>query len=150
MSTGFREFLGQLEAAGELRRLPKAVDPRHLSALTAQAPPATFFEQIAGYPEWRAAGALLSTRRRLALAMGCPEHAIATRFEEGIRRPIEARLDRAPCQEVVWTGEDADLTRLPIPIMHVKDGGARAAGSGGRRRPSGGAGSPRSPPSPPA
>jgi len=130
MSAGLREFLRQLEDADELRRLPKAVDPRHLSALMAQAPQATFFEQVTGYPEWRAVGALLSTRRRLALAMGCPEHAIATRFEEGIRRPIEAcRVVRAPCQEVVWTGEEADLTRLPIPMMHIKDGGPYISGT---------------------
>jgi 3-polyprenyl-4-hydroxybenzoate decarboxylase len=70
---------------------------------------------VAGYPDWRAVGAVLSTRRRLALAMGCAEADIATRFEEGIRRPIEAvRIDRAPCQDVVLTGADADLTRLPI------------------------------------
>ena len=45
----------------------------------APAPQATFFEQITGYPDWRAVGAVLSTRKRLALAMGCPESAIATR-----------------------------------------------------------------------
>jgi 2,5-furandicarboxylate decarboxylase 1 len=112
MSAGFRDFLRTLDDAGEMLRLPKAVDPRHLSALMAQSPQATFFEQVVGYPEWRAVGALVSSRRRLALAMGCSEDAIATRFEEGVRRPIEARLvERAPCQEVVWTGEEADLTR---------------------------------------
>jgi 2,5-furandicarboxylate decarboxylase 1 len=137
MSTGFREFLRDLEDAGELLRLPKAVDPRHLSALMAQAPQATLFEQVAGYPEWRAVGALLSTRRRLALALGCPEHAIATRFEEGIRRPIEAHLvDRAPCQEVVWTGEEADLTRLPLPMMSRTAGPTSPAPSSSPRIPS--------------
>src|SRR5262249_26784765 len=74
--------------------------------------------------------ALVSTRRRLALAMGCPESAVATRFEEGLRRPIEARLvDQAPCQEVVLTGDEADLTRLPLPMMHVKDGGPYISGT---------------------
>jgi len=29
MSAGFRDFLRTLDGAGELRRLPKAVDPRH-------------------------------------------------------------------------------------------------------------------------
>ena len=130
MSAGFRDVLTRLEAAGELLRVPKAVDPRHLSALMAQPPQATFFEQIAGYPDWRAVGAVVSTRRRLAIAMGCGEDAIATRFEQGIRRPIEPRLvERAPCQEVVWTGDEVDLTRLPIPMMHVKDGGPYISGT---------------------
>src|SRR5262245_12165158 len=120
MSAGFRDCLRDLEDAGELIRLKKAVDPRHLSALMAQASQATFFEEVAGYPEWRVAGAVVSTRKRLALAMGCPESAIATRFEEGLRRPIEPRrVESAPCQEVVVTGDDVDLTRLPLPMMHV-------------------------------
>jgi 2,5-furandicarboxylate decarboxylase 1 len=130
MSAGFRDLLTRLEEAGELLRLKKAVDPRHFSALIAQAPQATFFEHVAGYPDWRAVGGLLSTRKRLAVAMGCDESKIATRFEEGLRRPLEARMvDRAPCQEVVLTGDDADLTRLPIPMMHVKDGGAYISGT---------------------
>src|SRR5512134_3356266 len=87
MSAGFRDFLEQLEDAGELLRLPKRVDPRHVSALMAQASQATFFETLDGYADWRAAGALVSTRKRLAIAMGCREDAIATRFEQGIQRP---------------------------------------------------------------
>jgi 2,5-furandicarboxylate decarboxylase 1 len=130
MSVAFRDLLQQLDDAGELLRLEKPVDPRHLSALMAQASQATFFEHVSDYPGWRAVGSVLSTRRRLALAMNCPESAIATRFEEGIRRPIEPRLvEQAPCQDVIWTGDDADLTRLPIPMMHVKDGGPYISGT---------------------
>ena len=105
--------------AGELRRIKKAVDPRHFSALAAQAKEATFFEAIEGYPSWRAAGALVSTRKRLALAMGCSEADIARRFEDGIRRPVDARLvSDGPCQEVVWQGDAVDLTAIPLPLMH--------------------------------
>jgi 2,5-furandicarboxylate decarboxylase 1 len=124
MKQGFRDVLRVLEDAGELRRIKKAVDPRHLSALAAQAKEATLFETIEGYPGWRVAGALVSTRKRLARAMGCAEADIARRFEDGIRRPIDARLvDAGACQEVVWQGDDVDLTSIPIPLMHDKDGG---------------------------
>jgi 2,5-furandicarboxylate decarboxylase 1 len=124
MKQGFRDVLRLLEEAGELRRIKKGVDPRHLSSLAAQAKEATFFESIVGYPEWRVAGALVSTRKRLALGMGCKEADIARRFEDGIRRPIDARVVKdGPCQEVVWQGNDVDLTSIPIPLMHVKDGG---------------------------
>lgn len=124
MKQTFRDVLGVLEQAGELRRVKKTVDPRHLSALAAQAKEATFFETIEGYPEWRVAGAVVSTRKRLALAMGCPEADVARRFEAGIRRPIEPTLvPSGPCQEVVRQGDDVDLTSIPIPLMHVKDGG---------------------------
>jgi len=124
MKQGFRDVLRVLEEGGELRRIKKGVDPRHLSALAAQAKEATFFEAIEGYPQWRVAGALVSTRKRLALAMGCSEADIARRFEDGIRRPIDATLvGDGPCQEIVWQGDDVDLTSIPIPLMHVKDGG---------------------------
>jgi 2,5-furandicarboxylate decarboxylase 1 len=124
MKQGFRDVLRLLEEAGELRRIKKAVDPRHLSSLSAQAKEATLFESIVGYPDWRVAGALVSTRKRLALAMGCKEADIARRFEDGIRRPIDARVVKdGPCQEVVRQGDDVDLTSIPIPLMHVKDGG---------------------------
>ncbi len=130
MKQSFRDVLQQLREAGELRPVKKPVDPRHLSALMAQSSEATFFEQILGYPEWRAAGAVVATRKRLALAMGCAEREIATRFEEGIRRPIEATLvERGACQEVVLEGDDVDLTRLPLPLMHVKDGGPYISGT---------------------
>jgi 2,5-furandicarboxylate decarboxylase 1 len=124
MKGGFRDVLRSLEEAGELRRIKKAVDPRHLSALAAQAKEATFFEAIEGYPQWRVAGALVSTRKRLALAMGCSEADIARRFEDGIRRPVDAKLvSEGACQEVVRQGDEVDLTAIPIPLMHVKDGG---------------------------
>jgi 2,5-furandicarboxylate decarboxylase 1 len=124
MKQGFRDVLRSLEEAGELRRIKKGVDPRHLSALAAQAKEATFFEAVDGYPEWRVVGALVSTRKRLALAMGCSEADIARRFEDGIRRPIDATLvSDGPCQDVVREGDDVDLTSIPIPLMHVKDGG---------------------------
>jgi 2,5-furandicarboxylate decarboxylase 1 len=130
MKQTFRDALQRLRDAGELRTIKKAVDPRHVSALMAQSAEATFFEQLVGYPEWRAAGAVVATRKRLALVMDCGERDLATRFETGIRRPIEPTLvDRAPCQEVVWTGEDVDLTRVPLPMMHVKDGGPYISGT---------------------
>jgi 2,5-furandicarboxylate decarboxylase 1 len=124
MKPSFRDVLQRLEDAGELRRIKKPVDPRHVSALAAQAREATFFESITGYPDWRVAAALVSTRKRLALAMGCEEKEIAPRFEDGIRRPIDARVvPSGPCQEVVREGDDVDLTSIPLPMMHVKDGG---------------------------
>src|SRR5262249_17867809 len=120
----FGDFLCALEAAGELKHVKKPVDPRHLSALAAQAKEATLFESITGYADWRVAGALVSTRKRLALAMGCSERDIAPCFESGIKNPIDARIvEDGACQEVVWEGDRADLRSSPIPLMHVKDGG---------------------------
>src|SRR5207247_4807403 len=46
------------------------------------------------------------------------------RCERGIKNPIDAPLLRdGACQEVVWEGDRADLTSIPIPLLHLKDGG---------------------------
>ena len=127
---GFRDFLDDLDAAGQLGRIAKPVDPRHLSALGAQSPEATLFETIDGYPEWRVATALVSTRARLAVAMGCAENRIAFAFEERAAVPIDpVTVDTAPCQEIVLEGDDVDLTSIPLPLMHLFDGGPYISGT---------------------
>lgn len=127
---GFRDFLDDLDAAGELRRITKPVDPRHLSALGEQSSDATMFENIEGYPGWRVATALVSTRSRLAIAMGCTENRVAFEFEEKAAKPIDpVTVETAPCQEVVMEGDAVDLTALPIPLMHLFDGGPYISGT---------------------
>ena len=127
---GFRDFLDDLATAGELCRVRKEVDPRQILGLMAQAPEATFFERIAGYPDWRLAGALVSTRKRLAIAMDCSEDDIAFRFEEALGRVIDPiHVNEGACQEVVHGGDDVDLTAIPYPLMHVFDGGPYISGT---------------------
>ena len=69
----FRDFLRNLEDAGEISRIKKIVDPREMSGLAAQNDKATIFEAIEGYPGWKTATALLSSRRRLAITLDCDE-----------------------------------------------------------------------------
>ena len=110
---GFRSFLDDLDAAGELKRITKPVDCRQLSALGEQADHATMFENIEGYPGWRVATALVSTRKRLAVAMGCTENRVAFEFEAKSARPIDpVTVENAPCQEVVMEGDDVDVRRV--------------------------------------
>jgi len=130
MKKSFRDFLRELEAAGEIARAKKPVDLRDVSALLAQSSQAVIFENLKEYPKWQLAGALVSTRKRLALAMGCAENDVAVRFEQGLARLIEpVMVEDAPCQEVVLRGKDVDLTAIPYPLMHVLDGGPYLSGT---------------------
>ena len=81
MKKSFRDFLGELEEAGELARVKKPVDLRDVSSLLAQSPKALVCENLKEYPGWQLAGALVSSRKRLALAMGCAENDVALRFD---------------------------------------------------------------------
>ena len=126
----FRDFLHDLEGAGEVQRIARPVDPRDLSGLAAQTDKAVLFEEIEGYPGWRVATALLSSRRRLAITLGCEDDRIAQEFETRSSRAIAPDIvGNAPCQEVVMEGDDVDLAALPFPMMHVHDGGPYISGT---------------------
>jgi 2,5-furandicarboxylate decarboxylase 1 len=122
MTTSFRDYLQSLSDAGELRSIKGATDVRDVSALIEQSSKALMFMALKDYPGWRLAGGLITTRKRLALAMGTTERDIPTRLEQGLKNPIPpVMIDQAACQEVVQ--REPDLTKLPYPLMHVLDGG---------------------------
>ena len=123
MAAGLRDWILHLEAAGELVRAKREVDPRYVSALIARAPWAALFEKVKGY-DVGVVGGLASTRRRVASGMGCHENDIGKKFQQGIDHPIPPVLvHSSPAFEISLTGRDVDLTRLPIPVLHEKDGG---------------------------
>lgn len=70
---------------------------------------------------------LAATHGRMALALGVPAAELAGSSNLGQGRsphePVEVERDAAPVKEVVWSGEEVDLTRLPIPVHNHADGG---------------------------
>jgi 2,5-furandicarboxylate decarboxylase 1 len=119
----FRGMLMRMESEGHLRRVTKSISPRHISALCAQAPAAVLCQSVEDY-HIPVVGGLFWTRARLASALGWPEGELGSRFARAVARPVApVVVSDAPCQEIVVTGNDVDLTALPIPFMHEKDGG---------------------------
>jgi len=138
-----RDFMQQLEAAGELRRIAAPVSPKlEMTALCQRvlraAGPALLFEQPSGY-SLPVLGNLFGTPQRVARAMGVDTVPELRRFGELLARLKEpeaprhlkevaglgdlaralwnmrpSELRRPPCQEVVFEGPDVDLGRLPI------------------------------------
>ncbi len=119
----FRTMLVDMETRGHLRHIMKTVKPQYVSALCQQATTALMFDDVEGY-DIPMVGGLLWTRERTAAALGWPANSMGARFAQGVARPIAPILVvDAPCQEVVHTGDAVDLTALPIPFLHQKDGG---------------------------
>jgi 4-hydroxy-3-polyprenylbenzoate decarboxylase len=147
-----RDFLAQLEALGELKRVAAEVDP-HLEMteicdrVLRAGGPALLFEKPKGHSVPVLAN-LFGTTRRVALAMGRENvealrelgHLLAYLKEpeppKGWRDAwdklpllkqvwtMEPRIVRdAPCQEVVTTGEAVDLAALPIQTCWPDDAG---------------------------
>jgi len=139
MPETFRAMLTRLDEDGEILRLGKEVDARHLSALIVKADKPILFERLRGF-DLPAVGGLFWSRKRLARALGWPESELGTRFMAGIGKTIEPVLvEDAPVQEVVRTGRDVDLTELPIPFLAERDGGPYiSAGVVMARTPTGG------------
>jgi len=122
-SEDFRGMLLRMEREGQLRQVARPISPRHIAALCSQAPAALLCRAVEDY-DIPVVGGLFWTRARLASALGWPAAELGRRFARGVARPLPATLTTdAPCQEIVVTGDDVDLTALPIPFLHEKDGG---------------------------
>ena len=74
MPPNMRTWIQELEAAGELVRIPKPVDPvSQMGALLYQSRErALLFEQVARFPGWRTLGIAPANPRHAALAFGTP------------------------------------------------------------------------------
>ena len=147
-----REFIAQLEARGELKRISLPVSPRLeiteiCDRVLRQGGPALLFERAAGYDTPVLAN-LFGSVARVAQAMGARDAAelrevgkVLAYLKEpepptGLRDlwdkfPVFRRvLDMAPkvrasppCQENVLEGRDVDLGRLPVQTCWPEDAG---------------------------
>lgn len=148
-----REFIEQLEKAGDLKRISQKVDPNleitEISDRTLRAKgPALLFEQ-AGESDIPLLANLFGTEQRVAQAMGesqteslreigrllafLKEPEPPRGFKEALKTlPIYKKvLDMSPklvknpkCQQIIFKGDDVDLGILPIQTCWPGDAGA--------------------------
>jgi 4-hydroxy-3-polyprenylbenzoate decarboxylase/2,5-furandicarboxylate decarboxylase 1 len=83
------------------------------------------FEDVVNH-DMPVVGGLFGTRSRALAALDVATPAEGNqKFADGLRNPIDpVEVDSGPCQEVVWTGDEVDLDRLPLPVYSELDGGA--------------------------
>ncbi len=118
-----REILGELEAGGELRRISKPTDIRHIASLVGQSETALLFTNVLGYDIPVVSG-IMNSRTRLAIAMGCEFGGIEALLRRGLDRPIPpVTIDAEGLHETVQVGDAVDLFNLPVPIFASLDGG---------------------------
>lgn len=128
-----REFLAKLEVRDDLIRVQKEVDWNLEAAAIARRTmemqgPVPFFENIKDYPNYGLCGDYLATFPRMALALDLPETSTFREIIEGFlrkgRQPVKPnRVTSGVCKEVIHTGSDVDLLKLPVPMVHGTDGG---------------------------
>jgi 2,5-furandicarboxylate decarboxylase 1 len=103
-------------------------DPVDLADLTAHMDgnaKAVLFRQ-AGPEQAEIVGNLAASRSRLAHAFGVREPDLLQEIMKRLRTPqgtVEVPSEEAPIHDIVWTGDDADFLKLPVPFQHGRDGG---------------------------
>jgi 4-hydroxy-3-polyprenylbenzoate decarboxylase len=147
-----RDFIDQLEARGELKRVRVAVDPRLemteiCDRTLRRGGPAILFERPTGF-DMPVLGNLFGTPKRVAMGMGAEDPSALREIGQllaFLRQPEPPKgfrdawdqlpvfrkvlsmgpkvLRRAPCQEIVLEGEQVDLGRIPVQTCWPGDAG---------------------------
>ena len=124
-----RSYLAALEQQGLFRRVDTEVDKDWeigtvarmiFRAMPEEARYGIGFRNIKGFPGGRVvAGVIGASKQMIASAIGAEATAdsIHAKVISGLEKPIAPVIvETGPCKEVVLTGADVDLGRLPIPI----------------------------------
>ena len=144
-----QEFIEVLEKEGELLRIKEEVSPElEITEITdricKRRGPAIFFEKVSGH-KIPVVTNLFGSYKRICLAFGvnnlddlAKEILSFLEFKEikgffdklklvpkflKLKNLFPKIVDKAPCQEIVWEGEEVDLYKLPILKCWPKDGG---------------------------
>ncbi|HET7364168.1 MAG TPA: UbiD family decarboxylase [Burkholderiales bacterium] len=119
-----RGWIAQLEAAGELIRIDKPVDPlTQMGALLYQSrEKALLFEQL---PHgWRSLGQAPANVRHAALAFGMSEETVVPFVASRLGTRVAPTLVAdGPVKQVKLGRGEFDLTKLPVHIAGQRDGG---------------------------
>jgi 2,5-furandicarboxylate decarboxylase 1 len=125
-----RTFLDSLQelndgSASEIEIRKDPVRLADVAAILDSSPKAVLFEKAgaSGYP---LVGNALGSRKRMAHAFGVTPRELLPEVLKRLRNKpefVRVSQDRAPVQQVVMTGDDIDLTKLPVHLQHGLDGG---------------------------
>ena len=124
--TDLRSYLAAVRKAGEIHEIRREVDPvRELGRVLAaceRAGKAAYFHAVKGF-DVPVVGSLLSTPKRIALALQCDPQDIGARMAAATEKPIASIVfpGKPPCQETVI--RKPDLTKWPIPTHSPLDAG---------------------------
>ncbi|HUZ66143.1 MAG TPA: UbiD family decarboxylase [Beijerinckiaceae bacterium] len=117
-----RTFLADLAGTEELEIIEHPVDLADVAARLAASEKAVWFKKAGG---GELVGNVLGARSRLARAFGVPPQDIARELQRRIALPpqiVELPSSEAPVHEVVQSGDEADVTLLPVHLQHAMDG----------------------------
>jgi len=119
-----RRFIDSL-GMEQLDTCNAAIDLAGLAGVMEGNPKAVLFRS-AGPEQAELVGNVMGSRARIAAAFGVKPHELMDEVMRRLRNKPEifdVPRAEAPCQAVVLTGTDADVTKLPVHLQHGADGG---------------------------
>jgi UbiD family decarboxylase len=126
---GLRAFIELLQKSGELTKIISPVSTEYELAgiINALSEKPVYFDNVKESVFPVVAG-LVSSKELICRALGITKEQLLPKLSLAIEKPVEPALVKdAFCQEVIHTGEDVDLTKLPIMHYTDKDGGKYVA-----------------------
>ena len=105
------------------------IDPVHQAAiLSSESDRPYMLNNLKGFPDFRLCDILIPDRQRQAVAFDVEPHEVVPYLADVIYNKEPAKevmvpASEAPCKEVKYIGDDADVTKLPIPIHSIGDSG---------------------------
>jgi len=118
-----RRFLDWVREREELIHIGRTVDAtlEMASVMYALDGEPVLFEELKGYPGWRALSGVCAQRMTFAAALKCGVSGLIGRMTGALERPVAPPIqNRGLCQAV---DAPVDLSLLPIPRYHPADGG---------------------------
>src|SRR5260370_22018862 len=120
-----RRFVEELRQTGELEVRAAAADLAEVAPGLEGNAKAVLFERV-GREGAQLVGNVMGSRARLARAFGtAPDQLLAEVLRRLRATPqvVEVPRESASAQEIVLSGDKADLTALPVNLQHAMDGG---------------------------
>ena len=120
-----RRFIESLAGIGELDTRNEPVDLAGIAEVMEGNQKAVLFRS-AGPEKAELVGNVMGGRARIAAAFGVKPDELLKEVQRRLRNKpdiFEVSRAEAPCQAVVLTGDDADVTKLPVHLQHGADGG---------------------------
>lgn len=119
-----RAFAERMVQQGECIMHNEPIELVDVAAMLDENPKAVWFTAV-GPERAELIGNLMGGRARLAHALDTDEANFPKVLRERLQqpyKPIEVTREDAPVQQVVLTGDDADMLKLPVNLQHTLDG----------------------------
>ncbi len=127
MAKDMRSWIGQLEEAGELSTVGGEV---HVEVdiggrLFESKDKALLFDNVTDYPGWRVLGQAPANWRQIGLAFETDAQNVVPEYARRVAPGLVKckMVDSGPVKEVVLTGKEANLLKLPVHRIAAKDPG---------------------------